>query len=159
MFNYQIVLLTHNRDTFNKLKSKNRFEIGHLERKLWSFFKALSFEFALALFTARHFYLEFCRSPKSRMFIDQIVFLTRNRDTFNKLKSKNRFEIGHLEQKLWSFFKALSFENCTCPGTLWCKICTCFCNSVRAERTYVRFWKHCSFTSYLLRVMAGSLIW
>ena len=86
MFKYQIVLLTRNRDTFNKLKSKNRFEIGHLEQKLWSFFKALSFEFALALFTARHFYLEFCRSPKSRMFIYQIVLLTCNSDTFDKLK-------------------------------------------------------------------------
>ena len=83
---------------FINWNQKNRFEIGHLERKLWSFFKALSFEFALALFTARHFYLEFWRSPKSRMFIDQIVHLTHNRDIFNKLKSKNRFEIGHLEQ-------------------------------------------------------------
>ena len=43
---------------------------------------------------------KFCRSPKPQIFLDHNALLTQNRNTCEKLKSKNKIEIGHLEQKL-----------------------------------------------------------
>ena len=46
------------------------------------------------------FFRKFCRSPESQIFFYHNALLTQNRGTCKKLKSKNKIEIGHLEQKL-----------------------------------------------------------
>ena len=46
------------------------------------------------------FFLKFCRLPKSQIFIDKTALLIQNKDTYKKLDSKIKIEIGQLEKKL-----------------------------------------------------------